>query len=438
MRESRVQTNKKKQWVSWNKNVQHPYEKIIRVTKEIELMKAVAKHDSIRVFGNRYSSSDICAGTQTLIDITSYAKIVKIDMKSKEVTIQSGATLERVINAVQACGWCIPCLPDINKVTVGGALSTGTHGTNGYVLSKYVSKFRVVLADGTVKEYTDEDEEMDAVRLSLGVLGVISEVTFKCEANYLLHLKETSIKDVEWIGNLDLYLATYDFVRVLWLPHTDHGYVILGTKVDKSVEIKETKSPNYLKHRRKASERLYKRTHKNPKFTVRANKLLYNLFFRHQKEHVGSLYDATVTKSRGVTMELAEWTVAYSKFKDLFLELKSRLDDKTNDAFVHVPMDVRFLKKDNIWLSNACDEDIVTMGCVCRNAPTANDYEAFDVIEDVFLKYNGKPHWAKRFKVKHKELSQMYPKWKQFEALRKELDPKGKFLNGYLKELLVK
>lgn len=438
MKESRGQVKKQKEWVSWNKNIQHPYEKIIRVTKEKELMKAIAKHDSIRVFGNKYSSSDICAGTQALVDITSYDKIVKINKNAKEVTVQAGITLEKAIHAIQACGWCIPCLPDINAVTVGGALSTGTHGTNGFVLSKYVSKFRIVLANGTVKDYTEDDKEMDAVRLSLGILGVISEVTFKCENNYQLHLKEAPVKDKEWINNLGLYLTTYDFVRILWLPHTNHGYVILGTKIKDDSEVKEIREPKYIKHRRKTSKMLYKKTRKKPRFTVKANKLLYRLFFKHKKEHVGSLYDATVTKSRGVTMELAEWTVGYSKFKELFLELKQKLDDKGNDAFVHVPMDVRFLKKDNIWLSNAADEDVVTMGCVCRNAIAADDYEAFNVIEEIFLKYNGKPHWAKRFNIKHKELSKMYPKWKDFEQLRKELDPKGKFLNGYLKELFVK
>lgn len=431
-------TKKVKEWVSWNKNVRHPYEKIVKVTKEKEIVKAVLKHDSIRVFGNRYSSSDICAGTQALIDITSYDKIVKIEMSKKEVTIQAGATLERALNAIQACGWCIPCLPDIDKVTVGGALSTGTHGTNGFILANYVSKFKMVLADGTIKEYTDKDKEMPAVRMSLGVLGVISEVTFKCEDNYKLHLKEAPMKDKEWVENLDLYLATYDFVRILWLPHTNHGYVILGNKVPFKYEYKNQKDPNYLKHRRKMSKRLYKRTHKKPRFTTRANKILYRMFFRHKKEHVGSLYDATVTKSRGVTMELAEWTVEYTKFKELFFELKEKLDDIANDAYVHVPMDVRFLKKDNIWLSCASETDVVTMGCVCRNAAAANEYEAFNLIEEVFLKYGARPHWAKRFKIKYKELSKLYPKWNDFVKLRADLDPKGKFLNGYLKELLVK
>ena len=425
------------QWVSWNENVSHPYQKQISVELEEHLVNAVANHPSVRVFGNRYSSADISAGTQVLIDVSKYNKVISVNRATKEVTVQAGITLEELLNVVQASGWCIPCLPDIDKVTVGGALATATHGTNGFILSKYVSKFRMVLADGAIQEFTDADLETDAIRVSLGVLGMFSEITFQCEDNYRLHLKEAPMKDDKWVGNLDQYMADYDFVRILWLPHTNHGYVILGTKVSPDFTFKEKSVPKYVRHRRKMSKFLYQYTHKYPKFTAMANKILFYLFFTPKKEHAGSLYDATVTKSRGSTMELAEWTVAYSKFKDLFKDLKTVLNDKSNNAFVHVPMDVRFLKKDNAWLSYASDEDVVTVGCVCRNSPVADDYEAFEKVEETFLKYGGRPHWGKRFIVKNKELGKLYSKWEDFKALREKLDPSNKFLNGYLKELFV-
>ncbi|MGY5352593.1 D-arabinono-1,4-lactone oxidase [Wenyingzhuangia sp. IMCC45533] len=428
----------KKEWISWNENVKHSYAELIEVKTEQDLVNAIANNDSVRVFGNRYSSSDISAGTSVLVDVTNYNKVVKVNQETKEVTVQAGATLEETINVIQSAGWCIPCLPDIDKITIGGALATATHGTSGFILSKYVSKFRMVLADGSIKEYTDADFETDAIRVSLGVLGMFSEITFKCEENYILHLKEQSMKDDTWVGNLDDYLKTYDFVRILWLPHTNHGYVILGTKVDKDFKFKKKDAPGYIKHRRKTSKFLYQYTHKNPRFTATANKILHRLFFTPKKEHAGSLYDATVTKSRGATMELAEWTVAYSKFKDLFKDLKEVLDDKNNNAYVHVPMDVRFIHKDDAWLSYASDEDMVTVGCVCRNSPVADDYEAFEKVEEVFLKYGGKPHWGKRFKAKHDELAKLYPKWNEFKELREKMDPTNKFLNGYLTKIFTK
>ena len=100
-------------------------------------------------------------------------------------------------------------------------------------------------------------------------------------------------------------------------------------------------------------------------------------------------------------------------------------------------MDVRFVYKDKSWLSYAYGEDTVTMGCVSRNAATADTYEAFKSVEKIFLKHGGKPHWGKRFAAKDAELSKIYPKWEDFKLLRKKMDPTNKFLNPYLKELFA-
>ena len=98
-------------------------------------------------------------------------------------------------------------------------------------------------------------------------------------------------------------------------------------------------------------------------------------------------------------------------------------------------MDVRFVYKDDSWLSYAYKEDTVTMGCVSRNAATADTYEAFKSVEKIFLKHGGKPHWAKRFNAKDEELSKLYSRWNDFKALRKQMDPSNKFLNPYLSEV---
>ena len=419
-------------WISWNENLSYAYENLYQVSTEEELSKAIAQSDEIRFFGTKQSSADIAAGSASLIDMRSYNKILATSDAEKLITVQSGVVLVDLIEAVEAKGWCIPCLPDINTVTVGGALATGTHGTSGKLLSEYLYSCSLVLADGTVKQISSQDDLMNAVRVSIGVLGVFSELTFKCEELYTLHLKEGPEKDKVWLNNIESDLKKYDFLRVLWLPHTGKGYSIKGSKIKSDQEIKENNGPGYLKYRRTASKILYKRTHQFPWFTSIANKLLYLGFFRSKKEHKGSLYQATVTKSRGSTLELAEWTIGISKFPAVFKELKTTINSWSNKAFIHIPMDVRFVQRDKSWLSYAYNEDVVTMGCVCRNASAADQYEAFKAVEDIFIKYGGRPHWGKRFLAKDKELAQLYPKWNDFKQLRKELDPTNKFLNNYL------
>ena len=430
-----MKQNKNGIWVSWNENLTYKYKSLYKVTSEEELQEIIRNSEKIRVFGSKQSSADIASGVETLIDITSYNKILSIDDSACTIKVQGGLILGDLLEEIEAKGWCIPCLPDINTVTIGGALATGTHGTSGKLLCEYITKCSIILADGSIKIITDKDELIDAVRVSLGVLGVLSEITFKCEPIYTLHVKEGPEDDTIWLPKINERLKKHDFLRILWLPHTDKGYVITGDKIDPNTEIKEDLGPAFLKHRRTASKILYKYTHIFPWFTAIANKLLYIGFFSSKKEHKGSLYQATVTKSRGSTLELAEWTIGLDKFPTVFEELKTEINKWSNKSFIHIPMDIRFVYKDNSWLSYAYKKDTVTMGCVSRNAATADTYEAFKTIEKIFLKHGGKPHWAKRFAAKNTELSKIYEKWEDFKTLRRKLDPSNKFLNPYLTEL---
>jgi L-gulonolactone oxidase len=269
----------------------------------------------------------------------------------------------------------------------------------------------------------------------LGVLGAFSTVTFQCEENYTLHLKEGPEKDTDWLKSLDNDIKKYKFLRILWLPHTGAGYVIKGDKIAPEAHVVENLGPKHLKNRRKVSKMLYQYSHMFPWTTYFANKILQRRFFSSKKEHKGSLYQATVTKSRGSTLELAEWTVSLAQFPQLFNELKDTINSFKNKSFVHIPMDIRFVDQDSSWLSNMYNQQTVTMGCVARNAEHADSYEAFETVEKIFLKYGGRPHWGKRFTLKEEELSKIYPKWNDFKALRKSLDPTNKFLNKYLASL---
>ena len=423
-------------WVSWNENLKYNYTTKYSVTKEEELQEVIANNDKIRFFGSKQSSADIAAGTDVIIDMTTYNKIVSYNYSKKTITVQSGVILKDVLEAIESVGWCIPCLPDINTITIGGALATGTHGTSGKLLSEYMVACKLIIADGTIKTITQEDELMNAVKVSLGMLGVMSTITFQCEPIYTLHVKERPENDNEWLPKIKSRLKEHDFLRILWLPHTSKGYVITGDKIDENKEVTENNGPKFLKHRRKASKMLYKYSHKYPWTTAIANKILATIFFSSKKEHKGSLYQATVTKSRGSTLELAEWTISLDKFPKVFEEIKTEINKWSNKSFIHIPMDVRFVYKDKSWLSYAYEQDTVTMGCVSRNAATADTYEAFKSVEKIFLKHGGRPHWGKRFAAKDAQLTKVYPKWEDFKNLRNELDPTNKFLNPYLASLV--
>ncbi|MGB3608527.1 MAG: D-arabinono-1,4-lactone oxidase [Psychroserpens sp.] len=424
-----------KLWISWNENKKHSYEHMFKIETEEDFVNAIEQSENVRYFGTKQSSSDISAGTDALIDIREYNKIVYTDYYAMEVTVQSGIKLSEFLNYLEKLNWTLPCLPDINTITVGGALATGTHGTSGKLLASYMVNCRLILADGKIIEVNESDELMDALRVSLGLLGAFSTITFRCTENYTLHITESSENDKVWLKSLEEQIKFFDFYRILWIPHTDSGYVIRGKKISKEIKINENLGPSYLSKRRKISKLLYKFSDYQPWTVFYANKILKQLFFSSNKEYKGSLYQATVTKSRGSTLELAEWSIKRDKFSKLFLELKTTINSFKNKAFIHIPMDVRFVDSDSSWLSNAYGYDVVTLGCVTRNAKTADDYAAFEVVEKLFLKYGGRPHWGKRFDAGDLEFQKLYPKWNEFKLLRSRMDPTNKFMNEYLRKI---
>jgi len=435
-------------WESWNGNLRHEYGRRFSPSTEEELCSAVAQSTSVRVVGKGYSSADIQAGTESLISLENYNRIVSLDTNKKEVTAQAGVLLKDLIHTCASQDLGFPALPDIDGVTLGGALATGTHGTgrDAHPLSGYMSSCTLVLSDGTLKTFTTKDREFPGLRVSLGLWGIFSTLTFRLEPIEEFFLVEKPMRDRLWLEAFPGWLQDHEFVRVLWLPHTDRGYVILGDKkwtlslaefagADPQAPFQEKPAPKFYSHRRKVSARLYALAVRWPWVTVFVNRILARLFFSAVQIRRGNLYDATVTKSRSGTMELAEWTIALEKFTPCFTELREALHRWSSPAFAHIPMDIRFLKADDTWLGNASGADTVTVGCVTRHAPSAQTYAAFEVIERIFFKHGGRPHWAKYHSLGKKSLAILYPHWEDFLSLRRKMDPQGKFLNPYLKSI---
>lgn len=425
-------------WTSWNGNLRHAYVEWVEPNSEESLAAAVSAAERVRVVGAGFSSADIVGGPSTLISLArAYRDVVSIDEQRRRVTVQAGMTLAQLVEVLDERGWTLPALPDIDAVTVGGALATGTHGTgrDARLLSGYVVDMRVVLADGTVRVVTDVDE-LEAFRLGLGVLGVTSMVTFQAEPGSELQVYGEPVRDSVWLRRWESWLNEHDFLRVLWLPHTGYGFVYRGDRMAVPGQGLRVAPPAWVRHRRRASAVLYRATTRLPAATPLANRLLYSLFFAHRVASHGSLYDATVTKSRNSTMELAEWTIDRAAFSEALGQMRAALHSWRTPHFAHLPMDVRFLSRDKTWLSYAYDRDAVTVGLVCRVAHAADQYPSFELMQRVFGGLGGRPHWAKRHSWGPVECSQAWPRYDDFRRLRVQLDPQGKLLNDYLARLL--
>ena len=128
-------------------------------------------------------------GQDGLLISTNYLNhTLKIDIEAMTMTMESGVTLRQLINEAAKAGLALPYTPYWWGLTIGGLLSTGAHGStlwsNGSAVHDYLLELRIVspgsAADGyaKVRRLKDGDKDFNAAKVSLGVLGVISQVRF--------------------------------------------------------------------------------------------------------------------------------------------------------------------------------------------------------------------------------------------------------------------
>jgi len=121
-------------------------------------------------------------------------------------------------------------------------ISVGTHGT-GYdtgILGDYVTEMRVIVPSGdiVVCNRDAQSELFYSVLCGLGALGIILEVTLRCEALFYLHqFTYPSTLDTV-LDTLDDLVESCDHFRFLWFPHTDYVSVSVVNKVRNAFSFK--------------------------------------------------------------------------------------------------------------------------------------------------------------------------------------------------------
>ncbi len=117
------------------------------------------------------------------LDMRGYDKILNFDEKEKTITVQSGATWKQIQDYINPYGLSVKVMQSSNIFTIGGSLSSNVHGRDPRygTLIETVDSFRLLMADGTVKEVsrTDNEELFPLVIGGYGLFGVILDVTLQ-------------------------------------------------------------------------------------------------------------------------------------------------------------------------------------------------------------------------------------------------------------------
>ncbi|HEX8036570.1 MAG TPA: D-arabinono-1,4-lactone oxidase, partial [Ktedonobacterales bacterium] len=134
---------------------------------------------------------------------------------------------------------------------------------------------------------------------------------------------------------------------------------------------------------------------------------------------------------RVVRFQEMEYNIPAQHFAEIMGEIRECIERK--HFRVHFPIECRFVRADDMWLSPAYQRDSAYIAVHMYRGMAYREY--FDAIEAIFRRYEGRPHWGKMHTRTASELAALYPRWHHFRRVRAELDPEGVFLNDYLRQL---
>ena len=167
-------------------------------------------------------SKSPCFGTRgTALRFARYDQVVAVD--GADVTIQAGATIAQLNAALAAHGLALPTNGEWSSATVAGSMSSGTHGGSSHhgILASSAVGLRLVTVGGNVLDLRRGHAAFDHAAVSLGLLGVISTITFRCEEAFHLELAMRTVP-LSWYATHHATEArNHEFHAAIWFPLLD-------------------------------------------------------------------------------------------------------------------------------------------------------------------------------------------------------------------------
>ncbi len=422
---------------NWAGNFNFTPQVIETVGAEEQIAQAIqrARRENLplRVYGSGHSFYPLVATPGVSMSLAGLQGVIAIDHEQREGWIWGGTQIRTLGSQLHALGYGMENLGDIDVQSIAGAVSTGTHGTGIQFgsLSTQMVGLEFWNGRGEKVEVTSKKNShlLDAARVSLGLLGVITKVQLRLQQKFVLEMTQTKEALSSLIPSLAKNLQNERNFEFFWFPHTDTALVKRSRT--------STEAPLAATFGQKFNDIVLENgalgllsglcrwvppvTQKVSQFCALAAGETYRRDWSHR----------VFATDRWVKFLEMEYAVPIEHFPAVVSEVQAEIH--RGNYRVHFPIECRFVKKDSIWLSPAYGRDSALIAVHMYRGMPYRDY--FAAMERVFRKYDGRPHWGKLHSLKAAELRELYPKWDAFQTLRAEMDPDSIFLTERMKQI---
>jgi FAD/FMN-containing dehydrogenase len=385
-------------WSNWSGRVSAQPAEIARAGDEAAVIDAVRRAEragvALRCLGAGHSHAPLVATSGVLVDTDDLAGVVRVDVARGEATLRAGTRISALGAPLRAAGMALHNQGDIDRQSIAGAVATGTHGTGRELrnLSAAVVGARLVLADGAVVECDAqrEPELFEVARLSLGAVGVVTELSVTVRAAYKLQERMSLDPLDDVLARIDALSRATRHFEFFWMPGSARAACKALAETD--------------------ADPVYPLAQEGARCAWSYEVLANDRPIRHTE---------------------MEYSVPIDRGAACFAALRVKIE--RDFSALRWPLEYRTLAADDLWLSTASGRATATISV--HQGVDLPDEPLFRACEEIFAAHDGRPHWGKVHYRSGAELAALYPRWGDWWRVRDRWDPSGLFLGPYLEAL---
>ena len=411
-----------------------------------EVAQAADEGQTIRMTGSGHSFTPTAVTDGVLLRPDRMTAIRSIDLTAGTVTVEAGCPLHLLNAELLAHGLSLANMGDIQVQTVAGATQTGTHGTGRDIggMAAQVAGLELVLADGRIVTCSTDDPSgglvgpdgapadlLDAARVGLGALGIVTALTFRVVPAFLLEAREEPMSWSQVISHLDELTDDNEHFEFYWFPHSE------GCLTKRNNRSAGPAHPlprwRYLLDDELLSNSVFglacQLGQNIPAVIPAINSVAARTL--GARTYTDAAY-RVFTSPRRVRFKEQEYAVPRAALSDVLAEVRSLF--RRRDWRISFPIEVRVTPPDDVWLSTAYGRASAYIAIHVFHSAPHEQY--FTDMEAVMTSVGGRPHWGKMHTRDADYLTAAYPRMSDFAALRDQLDPDRRFGNAYLRQVL--
>jgi L-gulonolactone oxidase len=235
----------------------------------------------------------------------------------------------------------------------------------------------------------------------------------------------------EFLARWDGILETNDHVDCYWFPHTDTCTVKTSNRTEDPIRTrrgyKKWKSEIYYGNLRHGANAALGRR-RPERIPELARGVVASM---HRTERVDLSYHVFCT-TRLVRFVEMEYAIPRHEMANGLRTIRALIERE--GLLVDFPIEIRAIGADDIPLSMAAGRETCYLAVHLSAGTPFETY--FHGVEAIMDGLGGRPHWGKMHFQTAASLAPRYPEWERFRAVRRRLDPDGRFSNAFADRVL--